>query len=85
MADPTNRNLENITGRFYVDDTCIDCDLCRSNASTIFKRQDDAAYSYVYRQPVTEEEIAVAREAMLDCPSESIGEDSCVAPLVHRA
>lgn len=78
MADYTNRNLENVIGRFYVDDTCIDCDLCRSNASAFFRRQDEAAYTYVYRQPQTVDEIAVAREALLDCPTESIGEDGLI-------
>ncbi|PYK64290.1 MAG: ferredoxin, partial [Verrucomicrobia bacterium] len=29
MADVANKYAENVPGKFYVDDQCIDCDLCR--------------------------------------------------------
>ena len=29
MAELENKYEENIEGQFYVDDQCIDCDLCR--------------------------------------------------------
>jgi ferredoxin len=74
MANPNDRNPENVDGRFFVDDSCIDCDQCRNSAADFFAREDSRAYSYVYRQPETDEEIALAREAMEGCPSESIGE-----------
>jgi ferredoxin len=32
-------------------------------------------YSYVFRQPATPEELALAEEALLNCPSDSIGHD----------
>jgi ferredoxin len=79
MADLTNRLSQNAPGQFYVDDTCIDCDLCRSNASAFFARDDETGYSYVYRQPVTPEELAKAEESRLDCPTESIGNDGLMA------
>lgn len=79
MANPIDRHPENVPGRFYVDDTCIDCDLCRSNAPEFFRREDDRGYSVVYRQPVTPEEIASAEEAMTGCPMESIGNDGVAA------
>ena len=75
MADKTYRNPENAPGQFYVDDSCIDCDMCRSNASEFFTRHDGGGYTYVFRQPVTETEIATARDALSNCPSDSIGED----------
>jgi ferredoxin len=75
MANPNDRNPENVPGRFYVDETCIDCDLCRSSAPDIFRRDDERGYSIVYRQPVSPEEIASAEQAMLECPTESIGND----------
>lgn len=75
MADRDNKNTENTTGKFYVDDQCIDCDLCRETAPANFTRQDDAGYSYVYKQPVTDEEIAACEEAMQGCPVEAIGSD----------
>ncbi len=32
MADVANKYAENVDGKFYVDDQCIDCDLCRETA-----------------------------------------------------
>ena len=32
MADPDRKVKENIAGRFYVDETCIDCEACREIA-----------------------------------------------------
>ena len=78
MADPTNKAPGNIPGSYYVDDTCIDCDLCRDTVPAVFRRNDDAGQSYVHRQPVTEEEIVLAGEALAQCPTESIGSDGGV-------
>jgi ferredoxin len=75
MANLQDKTPENVPGRYYVDNTCIDCDMCREIAPQIFKRQDDGAYSYVYQQPVTPEEIALAEEALAHCPTETIGND----------
>ena len=47
MADLDQKVPENVAGRFYVDATCIDCDLCRETAPANFVRQDDEGYSYV--------------------------------------
>ena len=75
MATITERKTENIAGRFYVDATCIDCDLCRVTAAAFFRRDDDSGQSIVHRQPETSEEIALAEEALNACPSSSIGDD----------
>jgi ferredoxin len=75
MADREDRNKENVTGKFYVDSQCIDCDLCRETAPKNFTRSDDEGYSYVYKQPETPEEEEQCREAMEGCPVEAIGED----------
>ena len=75
MADIEDRLVDNVTGMFYVDDQCIDCDLCRETAPANFKRNDDEAYSYVYKQPETQEEEELCREALDGCPVEAIGED----------
>jgi len=75
MAEPTNKTPENVPGPYYVDDTCIDCDMCRSDAPQFFQRNDDGAYTYVHRQPITAQEIALAEDARLSCPTESIGND----------
>lgn len=75
MATPTERKLENIAGRFYVDATCIDCDLCRETAPAFFRRDDDSGQSIVHQQPETPDEVALADEALNGCPSSSIGDD----------
>jgi len=79
MANPLDRNPENVPGRFYVDATCIDCDLCRENAPEFFSRHEAGGYSVVHRQPVTDEEIARAENAMTGCPTDSIGDDGVPA------
>ena len=75
MADREDKNPENVAGKFYVDSQCIDCDLCRETAPTIFARHDESGFSFVQRQPETPEEVALAREAIEGCPVEAIGED----------
>ena len=75
MADKTLRNPENIPGRYYVDNTCIDCDLCRNIAPQFFTRFEEGGYSYVFRQPKTPEELAQAEDARTSCPTETIGRD----------
>jgi ferredoxin len=75
MADATRKVPENIPGRFYVDETCIDCDLCRETAPGNFVRQDDEGYSYVARQPADPAEEAACLAALEECPVEAIGDD----------
>ena len=75
MADKQNKLTENVPGKFYVDDQCIDCDACRETAPDFFRRNDEKGYSFVFRQPVTEEERALALEALEGCPVEAIGSD----------
>ena len=72
----------NVPGPYYNDLSCIDCGMCPEIAPLIFKRQEDAGYSYVYRQPVTPEEIALAEEAKESCPTESIGNDGASSELL---
>jgi ferredoxin len=75
MADIENRYPENTSGSFYVDDQCIDCDLCRETAPSNFTRNDDGGYSFVYKQPENDDERALCEEAMEGCPVEAIGND----------
>src|SRR5882762_5764471 len=75
MADTANKYPENITGKYYVDNQCIDCDLCRETAPDNFKRNDDGGYSFVYKQPTNPEEEARCKEAMEGCPVEAIGDN----------
>jgi ferredoxin len=75
MADRNDKNPLNVPGKYYNDLTCIDCDLCREIAPRVFTRDDDEGLSYVWKQPVTSEEIAAAEEARRSCPTETIGDD----------
>lgn len=75
MAEVDERWPENVKGKFYVDEQCIDCDLCRETAPENFTRNEDGGYSYVYKQPVSEEEAVLCLEALEGCPVEAIGDN----------
>ena len=75
MAERRESVLENVPGRFYVDRTCIDCDLCRETAPANFARRDEAGYSFVTRQPRDAAEEAMCQAALEECPVEAIGMD----------
>jgi ferredoxin len=75
MAERTDRLAQNVAGDYYVDSTCVDCDLCRNTAPDFFRRDEETGFSVVYRQPVAPEEIGLAEQAKQDCPTESIGND----------
>jgi ferredoxin len=72
MAFVTDRLGDNVPGKFYVDRNCIDCDVCRDTSPANFRRNDENGYSYVYKQPETEVEIALCEEALDACPVEAI-------------
>ncbi len=71
MAHVANRRSENIDGDFYVDRSCIDCDTCRWMAPSVFDRQGEM--SAVYHQPIDPDERLQAMQALLSCPTASIG------------
>ncbi|HLP87282.1 MAG TPA: MBL fold metallo-hydrolase [Nostocaceae cyanobacterium] len=71
MAHLDQRRPQNVEGDFYVDTTCIDCDTCRWMASEVFYRVDEQ--SAVYHQPTNEKERLAALQALLSCPTSSIG------------
>jgi ferredoxin len=75
MADVANKYPENTGGKYYVDNQCIDCDLCRETAPDNFKRNDDGGYSFVYKQPENPDEEARCKEAKEGCPVEAIGDN----------
>ena len=71
MAKLTQRRSENISGDFYVDSSCIDCDTCRWMVPGVFHR--DNSQSAVYHQPQDAAERLQAMQALLACPTSSIG------------
>ena len=75
MPDKNEKVKENVYGSYYVDASCIDCDVCRDTAPDNFMRSDENNYSFVYKQPQTAEEKALCDEALGCCPVEAIGND----------
>lgn len=75
MANKGDKHPENVVGKFFVDTQCIDCDLCRETAPNFFTRHDEGGYSYVFKQPTSDEEVAQCMEALEGCPVEAIGND----------
>ena len=75
MAEREDRLTDNVSGRFYVDSQCIDCDVCRDMAPSNFTKNRDNGYSFVYKQPDTGDEKKLCEEAMNACPVEAIGDD----------
>ena len=85
MADRIHRVPENVPGRFYVDVTCIDCDLCRETAPLNFQRDDAGRRSYVYHQPADPAQEAACMAALEECPVEAIGRDELRVEAVQVA
>ena len=71
MADFKKKVLENIEGEFFVDSTCINCDTCRQLAPGLF--EDAGETSFVQAQPQKSEEFRKAIQALITCPTGSIG------------
>ena len=71
MAHLSDRRAQNVKGSFYVDYSCIDCDTCRWMTPEVFSRE--GSQSIVFHQPTTEKEQLRAMQAMLSCPTASIG------------
>jgi len=65
------RLKENAPGPLYVDETCIDCDTCRQMAPEIYG--ESRGFSYVMRQPESAGEKLRAVQALVACPTASIG------------
>ncbi len=90
MANPRKRVPENVPGDFFVDSTCIDCDACRQIAPAVFG--EAAETSFVKAQPGSATDRRQALQALLACPTGSIGclgDDDVKAvmkdfPLRHR-
>ncbi len=73
MAEFEQRVRENSPGKFYVEWTCIYCDLCVQTAPSVFRELREQGWAFVYHQPENEAERIAAMEAVDGCPTESIG------------
>ena len=81
MANAQKKHASNIDGAWFCTDSeddggegCIACNVCYSGAPDFFKEDDDGN-AYVYKQPTTDEEIALCQEQLEACPVESIGKE----------
>ena len=75
MASIAKRVRQNTVGKFYVDWSCIYCDLCVETIPKVFQENKETGWAFVARQPNTDEELSLAMEAVDGCPTESIGCD----------
>lgn len=80
MADPNDKVSGQPDGEYYVDSQCIDCDLCRETAPDNFMRNEEEGFSFVYKQPESEEERVLCKDALDNCPVEAIGADGALVP-----
>jgi glyoxylase-like metal-dependent hydrolase (beta-lactamase superfamily II)/ferredoxin len=78
MANLKKRVPEDVSGEFFVDSTCIDCDTCRQLAPDVFREAGD--HAFVHRQPVRPEDRRRALQALVSCPTGSIGSLGEVRP-----
>ncbi len=62
---------ENIDGHFFVDSTCIDCGACRKFAPVNFGATGE--FAFVKQQPQSVTEELEAKQALVACPTGSIG------------
>ncbi len=77
MANAARRLKGNTPGPFFVDETCIDCDLCRQIAPEVYVADD--GQSVVGRQPETSDSVRRAAMALVACPTASIGSSDPVS------
>jgi glyoxylase-like metal-dependent hydrolase (beta-lactamase superfamily II)/ferredoxin len=73
MAQRAKAFSNNAPGAFFVDQTCIDCGTCYQFAPGVF--EDSRGHSRVHHQPLNDEERLRASQALLACPTASIGSD----------
>ena len=63
---------ENVSGRFFVEDSCVGCGSCKHLAPKIFSKKRGDNYYYVSKQPENQEEEESCLLAMEKCPTKSI-------------
>ena len=75
MADQNNKWEENAPGSFYVDNQCVACGSCVSEAPDCFELNVDENHAFVKKQPESTNEEKDCRNAMKACPVDAIGDD----------
>lgn len=80
MSDETDDKLpDNVPGNYYVNQYCIDCQLCQDLAPENFACNEEEEYHYISKQPDSPFEELQVLEALESCPAESIiyDDESC--------
>ena len=72
MAQRQLAVVENAPGELFVDSSCIECDTCRELAPDIFGATQ-SGQSFALRQPAGDGEWLRALQAVVSCPTASIG------------
>ncbi len=75
MGNRKEKREDNVSGKYYVDHTCIGSKFCVEAAASIFRMSEGGDHAFVVKQPADPVEEEQAREAMLGCPVEAIGDD----------
>jgi glyoxylase-like metal-dependent hydrolase (beta-lactamase superfamily II)/ferredoxin len=78
MAQRQLAVAQNEPGELFVDSTCIECDTCRELAPDIFG-STESGQSFVLHQPSSDLEWRRALQAVVSCPTSSIGAERSAA------
>ena len=78
MAQRQLAVVQNEPGELFVDSTCIECDTCRELAPDIFG-STESGQSFVKQQPARDVEWRSALQAVVSCPTASIGAERSAA------
>ena len=65
---------KNVEGRYYVDESCIYCELCVETAPDNIAYDDVEGFAYIKKQPDCDEEHNLLAETIELCPIDSIGD-----------
>ena len=72
MAQRQLAVVQNAPGELFVDSSCIECDTCRELAPDVFG-STESGQSYVLAQPASDAAWRRALQAVVSCPTASIG------------
>jgi ferredoxin len=74
----SERHPRNVDGRYYVDTSCVHCDLCHEIAPDHFTQGTDGE-GFVSLQPVGSEQEALCHHAKTNCPVGAIQDDGMLS------
>lgn len=75
MADKSIRLPDNIAGKYYITEDCINCGLCEAIAPDNIKYEEALGAQIVYKQSDSPTEDEQMQEAIESCPTTAIGDD----------